>query len=332
MAIQIGLIGAGRMGNVHASILAHHLADAQLVAIADVDAERARSVAQRLGVPRHYSDYRELLASDIDACVIATPSHTHEELVHAALLARLPVFCEKPLTLTPATSAALSALAADTGVPLQVGFNYRYHPAYKAARTALLAGEIGKPLLFKALQRDELMPSPAFCRPESSGGILVDMGIHEFDLMRWFFEDEVREVYALAPPVSDERIRAAGDLDRALISLRLRSGAVGSVELARNVYYSDESRHDLLGSAGTMIVGQPPQTNLLIANPERLRGEGHRESVGSMNESYRAEMAAFLHTVATGDTPEADGAASLAALNIALAAYKSLQEGIPIQL
>jgi predicted dehydrogenase len=316
---------------LHARLIAEAVPGARLVGIADADANRAERLAQALGVERWHQSHHELFARpDIDAVVIATPSNTHAELVCDAARAGKPIFCEKPLALTIAETDQAIAAAATAGVPLQLGFHNRFRPAYVAAEAAIRAGEIGAPLLFKALHRDDGIPPPSFCDVEVSGGILVDMGIHNFDLARWLLNDEIAEVYALAPPPTHPGIAEVGDVDRALVSLRMHGGAVGSIEVVRNSRYPDESRHDVLGSAGTILLGVPPQTNLFVATAEQRRGALTPELSRGVNDGYRGELVAFVECVAAGRMPEVDGQASRAALAAALAARESLRVGRPV--
>ena len=321
------------MGLLHARVIAESLPGARLVGIADVDRQRADSVARALGVERWHQHHQDLLArADIDAVVIATPSSTHAEVVCDAARAGKPIFCEKPLALTIAeTDRAIAAVAA-AGVPLQVGFHYRFRPAYVAARRVIQAGEIGTPLIYKALQRDESIPPPSFCDVAVSGGILVDMGIHEFDLARWLFDDEIDEVYAVAPPPAHPGIAEVGDVDRALVGLRMRGGAAGNIEVTRNTRYPDETRHDVLGSAGSILLGNQPQPNLFVAADGQPRGVLAPELSLGVNDGYRNELASFVEHVRDGRMPEVDGAASRAALLAALAARESLRIGRPVHL
>ena len=332
MALRIGVVGTGRIGQWHARLVAEALPGARLAGIADADAARAERVARALGVERWHRSHQELFARpDIDAVVIATPSNTHAEIVCDAARAGKPIFCEKPLALTIAETDRAIDAAATAGVPLQLGFHNRFRPAYIAAHAAIQAGEIGTPLLFKALHRDERIPPPSFCDVAVSGGILVDMGIHNFDLARWLLGDEIAEVYAVAPPPTHPGLAEVGDMDRALVSLRMRGGAVGSVEVVRNTRYPDESRHDVLGSAGTILLGVPPQPNLLVATAEQRRGALTPELSMAVNDGYRGELAAFVACVAAGRMPEVDGHASRAALAAALAGRESLRVGRPVE-
>jgi predicted dehydrogenase len=333
MSLRIGVVGTGRMGQWHARVLAERLPGAQLAGITDVDRGRAEQMARALGVERWHQHHQDLLArADIDAVVIATPSRTHADIVCDAARAGKPIFCEKPLALTIAeTDRAIAAVVA-AGVPLQIGFHYHFRPAYVAARASIQAGEIGTPLLYKALQRDEGIPPPSFCDVAVSGGILVDMGIHEFDLARWLFDDEIAEVYTVAPPPSHRGIIEVGDVDRALVSLRMRGGAIGNIEVARNTHYPDETRHDILGSNGTILLGNPPQPNLFLATSGQRHAMLAPELSMAVNDGYHNELASFVEHIRDGRMPEVDGYASRAALQAALAARASLRIRGPVRI
>jgi predicted dehydrogenase len=330
MTVRVGVVGLGRQGAVHLRNLAESLGGAQLIAVADTAPGRAQAVAERFGAPYWYENPDELCAHpDIDAVVIATPSATHLPLVQAAAAAGKPIFCEKPLALTMSETDRAIAAAESAGVPLQLGFHYHFIPAYQHARQMVENGGIGRPLVFKAVQRDEAIPPASFCDPAASGGLVIDMGIHEFDAARWFLGDEVVEVHALAPPAVQADIVAVGDIEHVLVHLRFRSGAVGSVEVGRNARYPDESRHEIVGENGTILLGNLPQTNLFMATKREQRGTLFSDHVRAALGAYHDELAAFIRVVVRGENPPVSGEASRAALQIALAAGESLRTGKP---
>lgn len=332
MTIRIGVVGVGRQGAVHVRNLAESLEGVRLVAVADSDRDRARATAERFGIAHWHDNYHDLFArADVDAVVIATPSATHLPIVRDAARAGKPIFCEKPLALTLADTDQAIAATEAAGIPLQIGFHYRFFPAYQQARATIEAGEIGAPRVFKAVQRDEKIPPARFCDPAMSGGLLVDMGIHEFDAARWLLADEAVEVYAIAPPTILADIAAVGDIEHVLVNVRFRSGAVGSVEVGRNARYPDESRHEIVGDAGTILLGQPPQTNLFVATEKEKRGMLFSDYGRAASDAYRNELAAFLRVVERGEKPVVDGYASRAALQIALAGRASLETGAPVR-
>ncbi len=312
-SLQIGLIGLGRMGQVHARILARQVERVRLAAVADVDRERARLTAARLGVPDWYDTPADLLArSDIHAVYIAAPSHTHPDLVEAAARAGKDIFCEKPLALTLAETDQALAAVAQAGVRLQLGFMRRTQPDYLRLKAAIQAGELGRPVLFRSTQRDADAPPPSFCDPAVSGGIIVDMGIHEFDLARWLFGDEIRVVQAVGSALVFPALAAVGDLDNACINLQFRGGAVGTVDLSRNARFGEDIRTEVVGSAGAMFVGAPPAG---------APSPGDLDAV--VDDQYRPESQAFVGAILDDGELPATGGDSRAALVVALAARES---------
>jgi myo-inositol 2-dehydrogenase/D-chiro-inositol 1-dehydrogenase len=241
--ISIGIVGAGRMGSTHARLIASSMPEARLAGIADVNLDAARRLAAQLGDPPVFASIDDLLdAPSLDAVLIATSSNRHLEAIRAAAAAGKDILCEKPIALTLAdTDAAIEAVAA-VGVRLQVGFMRRWDADYARARSRIASGSLGRPVLFKSLQFDAEPPPPAFADPTVSGGIMVDMGIHEFDLARWLMEDEVAEVHAYGSSVAHPELAEVGDVDSAVVNLRFGAGATGTIELARNTTYGEDVR------------------------------------------------------------------------------------------
>jgi len=192
--LAIGLVGAGRLGRVYARDLASRIAETKLVAIADPVEAVAQEVAAEFDVPKHYADPLALIDDPaVDAIVIVSPTHTHRELVIAAASRKKPTFCEKPPALSLAEVAEMQAAVATSGMFLQMGFMRRFDAGYASAKRQIDEGRIGTPLVFKSTSRDPFRPSLEYANPKSSGGMLLDMGIHDFDLARWFM-GEVRTV------------------------------------------------------------------------------------------------------------------------------------------
>jgi predicted dehydrogenase len=315
--LQIGLIGLGRMGQIHARILAQQVERARLVAVADIDASRARLTAERHGVPHWYDNPADLLSrSDVQAVYIVTSSHTHVDIVEAAARARKDIFCEKPLALTLAETDRAITAAKRMGVRLQLGFMRRTQNEYLELKRAIRSGALGQPVLFRSTQRDPDAPPASFCDPAVSGGIFVDMGIHEFDLARWLFEDEITVVQAVGAAAVFPDLAAVGDLDNTCVNLHFRSGAVGTVDLSRNARYGEDIRTEVVGSRGGMFVGSWPGT----------LPPGHdMEAVA--NAQYRPESVAFVNAILDGGELPATGDDSRAALAVALAARESVRTG-----
>jgi predicted dehydrogenase len=332
--IGVGLVGAGRMGSVHARLIATSVPEARLAGIADVDIEAARRLADRVGGPPVFGSIDDLLvASGVDAVLIAVSSHRHLEAIRAAAAAGKDILCEKPLALTLAdTDAALTA-AGSAGVRLQVGFMRRWDPDYARARARLASGAHGRPILFKSLQFDAEPPPPSFADPAVSGGIMVDMGIHEFDLARWLVADEVVEVQAYGASLAVPELAAVGDVDTAVAVLRFAGGALGSVELARTTTYGEDVRTEVLATAGSVWIGRLPLGHGASSggHPTDAVGvvafDATDPAVARFERAYTEQIRGFVRSIVEDRPVEVTGVDGRAALEIALTADRSLHEG-----
>jgi scyllo-inositol 2-dehydrogenase (NAD+) len=214
MSIRMGLIGAGRMGKVFAHTLAFTVAEADLIAVADSDPNTSAEVADRYGIKHHYSNYHDLLQrDDIDAVVVVTPTATHAEVIKAAAAQGKHIFSEKPLAQTLVMCDEAIAAVNAAGVKLQLGFMRRFDPAYVMAKQKIDAGVIGTPVMFRSTGRDPRRTSLEFARRENSGGLIMDMGVHDFDLARWLMGSEVKRVSSEGACLLEDRQPAVGGLD-----------------------------------------------------------------------------------------------------------------------
>jgi len=188
--LKVGVVGLGRLGKVYVRDLAGKIPETTVAAVADIERALADQIAEEFDVPKAYYSAEELMADrDVDAVVVVTPTHSHREIVVAAAQSGKPTFCEKPPALSLAECAAMSDAVKKAGTFFQMGFMRRFDPGYAAAKEQIAQGAIGKPLVFKSTSRDPFRPSLEYANPVSSGGIMVDMGIHDFDLARWFMGD-----------------------------------------------------------------------------------------------------------------------------------------------
>jgi predicted dehydrogenase len=330
--VGLGIVGCGRMGAAHARIVAGLVPEARLVALGDVAVEGARRLAQEVGAPRVYASAEELAADpNVHAVLIAVSSSRHLEAVRAIAAAGKAILCEKPLALTMADTDAAIATAEAAGTQLQVAFMRRWDPDYRRAKERLASGQLGRPFLFRSLQFDMEPPPLAFADPAVSGGIMVDMGIHEFDLARWLMADEVEEVHAYGSTVSHPDLATVGDVDSASVVLRFSGGGTGTVEMARDTSYGEDVRTEVVATKGSTWVGLLP----LAAGASSLRGaiaiDTLDPSIPRFERAYAEQTRAFVRAVAAGRPVEVTGADSRAALAIALAAALSMQEGRPVR-
>jgi len=331
--LGIGVVGLGRMGALHARYVARGVPGAKVVAVADFDIERARAMGVELDVANVFGSAAELAACpEVDAVLLATPSVRHPDDVIAAASAGKDVLCEKPLSLDIAGSEAALAAVAKAGIRLQVGLMRRHDPDYARAAERLAGGVVGRPVLFKSLQFDPEPPALAFCDPKISGGIFLDMGIHEFDLARWLMDDEVVEVHAWGSTAGVPELATVGDYDSAVVNLRFRKGGTGSVEMARTTVYGEDVRTEVVGSEGSVFIGRLPYSQGSFGTRGTLTIDAVDPSQMRFAIAYAAQVQAFVAALAAGQPVTPTGEDALAALRISLAARDSAEQGRSITL
>ncbi|GIF51615.1 myo-inositol 2-dehydrogenase/D-chiro-inositol 1-dehydrogenase [Asanoa ferruginea] len=320
--MRIGLIGAGRIGALHASTL-DSLPSVTGVVISDVDHERARVLADKVGAAAASIDD---LLSAVDGVVVATNTETHRELIERAAAAGLPVFCEKPVA--PDVAGTLSALAAvrAAGVPLQVGFQRRHDAGISAVRRAVTAGDLGTLHLVRSATHDPAPPPAGYV--STSGGIFRDCAVHDFDAVRWVTGREVVEVSAAGSNRGDAFFAAAGDVDTAVATLTLDDGTLAVCTATRYNGAGYDVRLEAHGSAGALTAGLDEHAPLPpMATGQPYAGFGER-----FRDAYAAELIAFVDLVAGRRPNTCPGEEALAALLVAEAADLSRRENRPVKL
>ena len=262
--LNVGLIGLGRLGRVYARDLAGRIPETRLVAVADPLGNLAREIAEEFDVAKSYTDPLAMIDDKtVDAIVIVTPTHIHREQVIAAASKKKPTFCEKPPALSLAEVAEMKKAVEKSGMFFQMGFMRRFDPGYAAAKKQIEAGRIGQTLVFKATSRDPFRPSLEYANPASSGGMLIDMGIHDFDLARWFMGD-VKTVSAIGATIAYPELATVGDIDNAIASLTFTSGKLGVVDLTRSGIYGYDISTEILGLEGTIRIGYLRETPIMV--------------------------------------------------------------------
>jgi len=333
MSVRIGLIGAGRMGQVFAHHLAYSVVEADLVAVADLDATLAQDAAARFGAEVGYADYHELLARvDIDAVVIVTPTNTHPEVIIAAAQAGKHIFSEKPLALTLAACETAIAAVEAAGVKFQLGFMRRFDPGYVMAKKQIEAGVIGKPVMFKSVGRDPMRTSLEFARRENSGGLIADMGVHDFDLARWLMGSEIERVSTEGGCLVYPELEGVGDIDNAVINLKFENGSIGNIDVSRNAVYGYDIRTEILGSEGGLMIGKMQETPVLVMTRAGISHDTVPYFMQRFGEAYAAEIRDFVSCIVDDLEPSATGKDGWAATAIGIAATLSLDEGRPVYL
>ena len=325
--INICQFGAGRIGAIHAGNIARH-PDARLQMIVDVDRAAAESLAGRYGAA--IGDQAAALAdSAVDAVVIASSTDTHADLIEAAARAGKAVFCEKPLDLDRSRAAACLAVAQECGVPLMVGFNRRFDPNFARFEQHIRDGRIGNLELLTITSRDPAPPPISYVRV--SGGLFRDMMIHDFDMARWLSGEEPVEVFAAAGVLIDPAIGEAGDVDTAVVTLRLRSGALCQISNSRRAVYGYDQRIEAFGSKGALRAENVVESTVSLAGADGIVSEKPLHFfLERYAEAYRRELDHFIDAIGNGTAPLVGGADGVRALALADAALQSLQTGCAI--
>ena len=328
--LNVGLIGVGRMGRVYARDLSSRLAQTRLVAVADTNATLAREVAAQFDVPRAYAEPLELLQDrGIDAVVIVSPTHTHRSLVIAALEAEKPTFCEKPPALSLAEAGDMADAERRTGVFFQMGFMRRFDPGYAAAKRQVDEGRIGRVVVFKSTSRDPFPPSLTYADPKSSGGIFIDMGIHDFDLARWFMGD-VASVQAVGAVLAFPELGTVGDRDNVIATLTFSDGRLGVVDLTRNGFYGYDISTDLLGTEGTIRVGYIRETPLLVMTRNNVAHDTVPYFMERFERAYTLQLQNFAQNVLRERPAPVTIHDGVEALRVAVAATRACDTGMRV--
>ena len=328
--IPIAVLGCGRIGRMHARVLARH-PGAHLVAVYDLIPEAATETSRELGVRAAASVAEVLGDNSIAAVLIATPTSTHVDLIIAAARAGKAVLCEKPIDLDMARVLECEAAIRDLSCTVMIGFNRRFDPSFRALRERVHAGEIGRVEQVIITSRDPSPPPATYVA--SSGGLFRDMTIHDFDMARYMVGD-IAEVHAIGAVLVDPAIGEAGDIDSAMIVLRSRAGALVHINNSRRCAYGYDQRLEVFGSGGMLLAGNRHATTVQSfgANHSGAADVVLPFFIERYAEAYAAEIAHFLDCVGHGATPMTSFADGVEALRIADAAQESLRTGMPVHL
>ena len=329
MTIRFGLLGAGRIGKVHAKAVTGD-ADAKLVAVADAFPAAAQAIADQYGCAVRSID-EICAADDIDAVVICTPTDTHADLIEQFVKAGKAVFCEKPIDLSLArVKQCLEVVRAQKGT-LMVGFNRRFDPHFRAVRAEIDKGSIGDVEMVVITSRDPGAPPVDYIK--RSGGIFRDMTIHDFDMARFLLGEEVEEVVATAAVLVDPEIGKAGDFDSVQVMLRTRSGRQAVISNSRRATYGYDQRIEVHGSKGMAVAENQRPVSIEVANGYGYtRPPLHDFFMTRYLDAYANEITTFIEAVTAGKKASPSGADGLAALRLADAALKSVKQGKTVRL
>jgi myo-inositol 2-dehydrogenase/D-chiro-inositol 1-dehydrogenase len=324
MTLKFALLGAGRIGKVHAKSITSNQ-NAALIAVADASAPAAADIARQYGCQVRTID--EIVAlRDIDAVAICTPTDTHADLIERFARAGKAIFCEKPIDLDAGRVKACLRVVEETGAKLMVGFNRRFDPHFNAVREAVVSGQIGEVEMVQIVSRDPGLPPMDYLK--RSGGILRDMTIHDFDMARFLLGEEPDTVFAAASVLVDPQVATVADHDSVSVVLTTPSGKHCTISNSRRATYGYDQRVEVLGSRGAVLAENERPISIEIARAEGfLRPPLHDFFMTRYIAAYAAEMAAFIDAVANGRAPSPSGHDGLLALLLAEAAVESVKLG-----
>jgi myo-inositol 2-dehydrogenase/D-chiro-inositol 1-dehydrogenase len=325
--VNIGVIGVGRIGRLHARNLKYQVPGLKVLAVADIFEKSAREVASQLEIPIAEKDYRVLLENnDIDAVVICSSTDTHAQIISEAAQAGKHIFCEKPIALDIDKIDQAIAAVKNAGIKLQVGFNRRFDPSFKKAKDLVEKGTIGTPHLVRITSRDPEPPPISYVK--ISGGIFLDMMIHDFDIARFLLGQEVVELMAVGSCLVDPAIGEAGDIDTAIVTLKYEGGAWGTIDNSRKAVYGYDQRIEIFGSEGCVMVGNPTPTEVTINSAEDTKTDKPLYFFTERyQEAYLAEMKEFIKCIQEDTKPPVGGFDGKISVQMGYAAKESLIKG-----
>jgi scyllo-inositol 2-dehydrogenase (NAD+) len=329
--LNVGLIGLGRLGRVYARDLSGRIPCTRLVAVADIDAAAVEDVSRAFDVPRGSTDPADVIGDPaVDAVVIVTPTSTHRAVTEAAVAAGKAIFCEKPLSISLDEAETVREAVRRSGVFFQMGFMRRFDRGFAAAKERLDAGDIGDAVVFKSTSRDPFRPSLEYADPRSSGGLIIDMGIHDFDLARWYM-GEVAAVHAVGGVLAYPELATVGDIDNAVMSLVFTSGRLGVIDITRNGYYGYDISAELLGTKGTLRVGYLRETPLTVMTKNAVTHDTVPYFMERFRDAYTLQLENFAQNVLNDRQPPITVDDGVEALRVALAATEAQKTGVRVE-
>ncbi len=328
----VGIIGAGRIGKVHAASISNHMPQVQIKAISDVNFKAAEDVAKNYGIPFVYQDYKKILEdSEIQAVLICSSTDTHSPISIEAAQAGKHIFCEKPIDHNLNKIKMVLEAVEKAEIKYQVGFNRRFDHNFKAVRNAVKEEKIGDVHIVKITSRDPQEPPIEYVKV--SGGIFLDMTIHDFDMARYLTGSEVTEVFAVGNCLVNPEIAEAGDVDTAIVTLKFENGAMAVIDNSRRAEYGYDQRAEVFGSKGSVAVSNDTLSSAVISTQEGIVSE---KPLYFFLERYMSsfvdEMSQFVESILNDTQTAVNADDGLKAVLIGLAAKKSLSVGRPVKI
>jgi len=332
MTINMALIGAGRIGNVHAQTIMNMIPNAKIISVADYYLPAAQALAEQYHIPLATPDHSKAIHHPgVDAVVIASSTDTHATFMIDAANAGKHIFCEKPIASTLSKIDEALATVKDAGVKLQIGFNRRFDTNFKRIKHAIDSGEIGTPQLLHIISRDPTPPPIEYIKV--SGGIFFDMTIHDFDMARFLFGD-VEEIYAAGAVLVDDAIGQAGDIDTTHITLKFVNGAIGTIDNSRQAAYGYDQRVEAFGSLGSASNANvfPDQVTISTGDMIKRGSLPVHFFLDRYMRTYIQELTEFVDCIQHDKLVPVSGYDGRVPVVMAMAAQQSYAENRPVKL
>lgn len=331
--LKVGIIGAGRIGRVHSESISKYVKGAEIKAISDIKVtDELKSWATSMGIANVYDDYRQILQDpEIDAVLVCSSTNTHAPISIEAAQAGKHIFCEKPIDADVGKIHEVLNSVEKAGVKFQVGFNRRFDHNFKAIKDRVANGDIGEPHIIRVTSRDPDAPPIEYVKV--SGGMFFDMTIHDFDMIRYLSGSEVTEVFAVGTVLVNPEIGQAGDIDTAVITLKLANGAIGVIDNSRKAVYGYDQRAEVFGSKGAIQISNDTGSTAIFSGENGVVAEKPKYFfLERYMQSFADEMSCFIDSVVNDKPTLVNGNDGLQPVLIALAAKKSLAENRPVKL
>lgn len=330
--IGVGVVGTGRIGKLHIQHINQDIPDAEVVSICSLDIETAETLSKQFNISEATTNYRKLLTNpQIDAILVASSTDTHVEICQAAAKAGKHIFCEKPIALDLKRIDETLAIVKEADVKFQVGFNRRFDKNFQRVREAVASGEIGEPHILRITSRDPSPPPIEYAKV--SGGMFLDMTIHDFDMARYLIDDEVIAVYAVGAVRVDPKIGEIGDIDTAVITLQFQNGVLATIDNSRKAVYGYDQRVEVFGSEGMVTVGNlSTDTVTLTNNTGRFSANPPYFFIERYKDAYLSELRTFVQCILDDKQPPVSGMDGRVPVVMGYAALKSLRENRPVKL
>ena len=330
--IRVGIIGAGRIGRVHAQSIAFGIPEAESVAISDPFIENAERAARDFAIPAVYPDYHAILNDPtIQAVLICSPTNTHADIAMEAARAGKHIFCEKPVDQTVSKILETKKLVEENTVKMQIGFNRRFDHNFRKIKKLRDDGTLGEIQIIRITSRDPEPPSPEYAK--TSGGMFLDMTIHDFDMACYQANSEVDEVYAMGAVTVDPEIGKAGDIDTAIVTLKFKNGAMAVIDNCRKAVYGYDQRVEVFGTNGAAATENDRETMVQISTKDAVcEDKPLFFFLERYMQSFRDEIKSFINAILNDRPVEVNIDDGLRPILIAIAANKSMKENRPVKI